>query len=258
LIPPRLFVALAGIAAVYAGASVRAVALLYLGGSLLGLALAATLMVRRVIRPHLTVSPQLWGMLLHAAVPVMLAGAFGTVLLRVDTALLGLFKPTHVVGEYGAAYRFFDALMLVSWSVGAALLPTFARGTRSELRRLFVRVSAFALAFGVAAAIVTAAFARPLVDAVYGSAYAGSITATRLLAPALGLFPVGQIAVVLLLARHRQRVASIVIGLVAAENIVANLFLIPRWSLEGAAFGTSLSQLLVTMPLLTYASREVA
>src|SRR5205085_4405786 len=95
----RLFVAVAGIAAVYAGASVRDVALLYLVGSLLGLALSATLMVRRVVRPRLEVSPSRWGQLLRAAAPVMAVGAFATILLRVDTAMLAFFKPTRVRSE---------------------------------------------------------------------------------------------------------------------------------------------------------------
>jgi len=258
VVPPRLFVALAGIGAVYSGASVRDVALIYLAGSLLGLVLAATLMVRRVIRPRLAITPRLWARLLRAAAPVLLVGAFATVLLRVDTAMLGLFKPAHAVGEYGAAYRFFDAVVFISWSAGAALLPTFSRGAGRDLRGIFFRSSAAALVLGIVPAVVTAAFAKPLVGGVYGSGYSGSITATRLLAPALALYPLGQVAGVLLLARHRQRAVSIVVGLVAAENIALNLFLIPTWSLDGAALGTSLSQLLLTVPLLVYASREVA
>src|SRR5205823_4481412 len=124
VIPPRLFVAVAGIAAVYWGASIRGVAFLYLVGSILGLVLAATLMVRRVVQPHLVVDARRWGSLLRAAVPVMLVGAFAAILIRVDTAILAFFKETDVVGEYGAAYRFFEAVVFLSWSAGAALLPT--------------------------------------------------------------------------------------------------------------------------------------
>jgi O-antigen/teichoic acid export membrane protein len=66
------------------------------------------------------------------------------------------------------------------------------------------------------------------------------------------------VSAILLIARRRQRLVAMATGLAAVQNIVTNLFLIPRWSLDGAAFGTSLSQLLLTLPLAFYALREVA
>src|SRR5439155_26682809 len=56
--------------------------------------------------------------------------------------------------------------------------------------------------------------------------------------------------------QSRQRVLSFVYGFVAAENILANLVLIPLWSLKGAALGTSVSQLLMTATLVYFARRE--
>ena len=44
-------------------------------------------------------------------------------------------------------------------------------------------------------------------------------------------------------------------GVVAFENIVANFILIPWLSLNGAALGTSISEALVTVPLLVYGAR---
>lgn len=259
LIPPRVLVAATGIAAVYAGASVQTVALIYLAGSVAGLALAAGLMMRRVIRPRLSITPGSWMMMLRSAVPVMLTGAFAAVLLRVDTAMLAVFEPARTVGEYGAAYRFLDAVIFVAWSLSAALLPTFARSAGGRaIRPMFVRASHAALGIGLAAGLVAALLARPLVEVLFGPDYSGAVTATRLLSPALALYPLAQVSAILLVARRRQRLVAVAIGLVAVENIVANLFLIPRWSLDGAAFGTSLSQLLLTLPLAFYALREVA
>ena len=259
VVPPRVLVAATGIAAVYAGASVQTVALIYFGGSVVGLALAAGLLTRRVVRPRLSITPASWTMMLRSAVPVMLVGAFAAVLLRVDTAMLAVFEPARTVGEYGAAYRFFDAVIFVAWSLSAALLPTFARSAGGgSVRPLFVRASHAALGIGIVAGLVVALLARPLVDVLFGPDYAGAVTATRLLSPALALYPVAQVSAILLVARRRQRLVAVAIGLAAVQNILCNLFLIPRWSLDGAAFGTSLSQLLLTLPLVFYALREVA
>ena len=46
-------------------------------------------------------------------------------------------------------------------------------------------------------------------------------------------------------------------GLIAVENILLNLVLIPAYSVNGAAIGTSLSQILLTVPLLVFCTRAV-
>jgi O-antigen/teichoic acid export membrane protein len=56
-------------------------------------------------------------------------------------------------------------------------------------------------------------------------------------------------------AQDRQVALAIVYGLVAVENILANLVLIPAFSLQGAAAGASLSQALLAVPLLILARR---
>jgi O-antigen/teichoic acid export membrane protein len=90
---------------------------------------------------------------------------------------------------------------------------------------------------------------------VYGNEYATAANALRLLAPAIALYPVAYVAASLLVSQHRQRTMMIVYGLVALENILANFVLIPWLSLDGAALGTSLSQLLVTVALIVVAQQ---
>jgi O-antigen/teichoic acid export membrane protein len=95
--------------------------------------------------------------------------------------------------------------------------------------------------------------AGPLVRTLYGSDYEEAANALRLLAPAIALYPVCYVTGSLLVSQHRQKAMLIVYGLVAVENVLANLFLIPWLSLEGAALATSSSQVLVTVALLAFA-----
>jgi O-antigen/teichoic acid export membrane protein len=95
--------------------------------------------------------------------------------------------------------------------------------------------------------------ADPVVRTLYGPDYAEAADALRILAPAIALYPVCYVAGSLLVSQHRQRAMLAVYGLVAAENILANLVLIPWLSLEGAALATSTSQVLVTVALLAVA-----
>ena len=257
LITQRLVGNAIAVAALLAGAGVVTVAAIYLGGAVLAFLIAFGLMVRYVVRPRLRIEPRIWGALMRAAIPLGLAGVFGTVLFRVDTAMLAVYEPKSVVGEYGAAYRLFEATLFLGWASGAAFYPVYSRLERPELARVFERsikvVAAASFPVGVGAAVL----ARPAIRLFYGSGYDQAIDALRLLGPAIGFYGIAFLAGLLLASRHRQRILTLIMGVAAIENILGNLVLIPAFSLNGAAAGTSISQVLVAAPLLVACSRAV-
>ena len=256
MIAQRLVTAVVGVAALLAGAGVVAVSAIYLGGSVLALALAATLLFRRVVRPRLEIDARRFWPLMRVALPVGIAGVFGTILFRVDITILAAFEPDSIVGDYGAAFRLFEATLFLSWAVGTALYPVLSRlrpdGNPSSglvFERGLKLALAATLPLGVSAALV----AEPLVTFIYGADFAPAGDALRLLAPAIALYPVTHLAGVLLLSQDRQIALAAVHGIVAAVNVAANVVLISVFSLEGAAAAASLTQLLLAVGLLAAA-----
>ena len=104
-----------------------AVAAIYTAGSILGFALALWFLVRRIVRPRVLVDWRMWWPLMRAAAPIGLAGVFGAVLARADTAMLAAYDSATVVGNYGAAYRLYETTFFLAWGVGAAVYPVLAR-----------------------------------------------------------------------------------------------------------------------------------
>ena len=254
-IPQRLLTAFVGIGLLFAGVGVEGVALLFVVTAATALMVALSLLFSRVVRPKLTFQIASWRGLMWAAVPLGIVGVAALVLFRVDTVMLAAFEPSAVVGNYGAAYRLFEATLFVSWAVGAAVFPVFSRlKLTSEPSAGFVYerslklLTALTLPFAVAAAVL----ADPLVHFVYGHQYDEAVTALRLLAPAIALYPFAYVGGDLLVAQMRQRVVGIVYIALALENILLNLVLIPTWSLNGAAVGTSISQFLVAASLVYF------
>ena len=96
-----------------------------------------------------------------------------------------------------------------------------------------------------------------MVDTLYGEQYQEGVSALRLLAPAIALYPLCYLGGYLLVSQHRQRVLTVVYGVVALENVLLNLVLIPTLSLDGAALGTSISQLLVAVAFVAASQRAV-
>lgn len=251
LITQRFVTAIAGITALKLEADVVAVSALYLAGSVVGLALSLVLLARYVWRPVPVLEPRRWPLLMRAAVPIGLAGVFGTVLFRVDAAMLTWFESDRVVGLYGGAYRLFESTLFLGWAVGAALYPVLSRlvGDAKGSSQVFARGIKLALVLSLPFAVGAGVLAEPLVTTLYGASFEDAGRSLQLLAPTIVLYPLSYLALTLLVAQRRHRFVTIVLGLVAVENVLANLVLIPWLSLEGAALGTTISQLLVTTAL---------
>jgi O-antigen/teichoic acid export membrane protein len=260
LISQRFATAAGGIAALLHGAGVVAVSAIYLAGAALGFALALVFLVWKIARPVLRVEPRRWGPLMRASLAIGIAGVFAIILFRIDTAMLAAFEPKDVVGDYGAAYRLLEATLFVAWSVGAAVYPVFSRRTVTSVPPVglvFQRSLKLSIALTLPLAAGALILAGPLIRLLYGSSYGGAETALRLLTPAIALYPICYVTGYLLVSQDRQRVLTWVYGLVALENFLANLVLIPWLSLNGAALGTSISQLLVTIAFVAFAQRTV-
>jgi O-antigen/teichoic acid export membrane protein len=258
LLIQRVASALGGIAAVLAGAGVVAVAALYAAG----VALAFIWTARRVTaraRPRFSIAVPSARTLFLESLPSGINVMLSTVLFRIDTLILAMVKGTVAVGLYGAAYRLFESTLVLSYAVAVAMLPTLSRLSRSSAPPL-------AEAYGAGAKVIAttlmpigctfALFAEPLIHTLYGAEYAPATTALRLLGGAAALYGFSHLGLYVLIGQGRQRSVPWITACVAALNLSLNLVLIPRFSIDAAAFATSVSEL-VLATLLTGAALRV-
>lgn len=91
---------------------------------------------------------------------------------------------------------------------------------------------------------------------IYGSAFEGSVTSLRILAPVLILRAGDTLWGSLLLAADHEHRFLMALAAGAGINVLLNLLFIPRWSLNGAAVATLVSELAV-MLLLAGGSRAL-
>lgn len=259
LLAERWVLAVGGIAALLAGASVVAVGAVFLAGAVGALALASVLL-RRATPVRWELDPRSWWPLMRAAAPLGVAGLFGTVLFRVDTAMLAAFTAADVVGNYGAAYRLFETTLFVSWSVNTAFFPVFsrlARGDRAEAARTFEQAVKVAVLAVLPVATGFAVLAGPVVRVVFGADFEAAPDALLLLAPAVACYPVSYLGGYLAVSHDRERTLTALYGAVAAGNIALNLVLIPAYSLRGAAVSTSVSEAVALVGVLAIVRRAV-
>jgi O-antigen/teichoic acid export membrane protein len=192
-----------------------------------------------------------WPTLLKAAAPLALATVLIALYFRVDMVVLARLKPAADVGQYGAAYKFLDTLLLVPALVMSVLQPVIARSavaSDDRLRRRYHRSLQLMAVAGLGIAVLGAMTGPRALPARPGfEAYEGAGRALAVLSVAAALSFVGTVVQATLVATHRQRQLLYVAGAALAINIVLMVSLIPPYSYMGAAWATVLTEVAVLL-----------
>ncbi|MBW4655247.1 MAG: oligosaccharide flippase family protein [Kaiparowitsia implicata GSE-PSE-MK54-09C] len=171
---------------------------------------------------------------------------------NVDKTMLTRLGTLQATGVYAAAYRLVDvAFTPVLSLMSAAYAKFFKQGERGitgsvALARRLVPIAAL---YGLAAAVALL-IGAPLVPFILGSDYAESVGALRWLAPLLVLQSVQFFAADTLTGAGFQGFRSGLQVVAASFNFLLNLWLIPAFSWQGAAWSSLASDGLLTVSLM--------
>ncbi len=203
-------------------------------------ALIGTLLVVRRAQPQAVAIRSLLGV----GGPLAGLAALNIGLATIDVVAVSYFRGAAEAGHYTAAAR----LAFISTSVlvvaNAVLQPRIAAlwelGLRSHLRRLLGVTTAMLAAAAVVVAGILVVGAQPLLS-VFGGEFEAAVVPMRVLA--IGQFvtlasgPVG--AVLLMTGNSRRQIEATVVAVVV--NVIADLVLITRFGVVGAAVATALA-----------------
>jgi O-antigen/teichoic acid export membrane protein len=248
----RIVSTVLAVAAVAAGGGLVVVCLTYLAGSVGALAFAAALL-RRAFAPIdvRAVSRAEARELARKGGPLGLAGILNTGVFRIDSVLLQAIRGAVEVGLYGVAYRLFESLLFLAWSLGNAALPRLSRGRQpSDLRRLLVVTVAAALAFYLAFVAAVPFASTWIVTTLFSARYEDAAPAVALLIGATAPYAVAYLSRIAAIALGLMREVAVIAAMTFALNVGLNLYAIPEWGFEGAA-GVTLATALVEAILLT-------
>jgi O-antigen/teichoic acid export membrane protein len=258
LILQRFVTAAAGIAALVAGAGIVPVAVIYLGGSLLGLAYVTRALIRREIRPRRELSVPRARAVAKESVPFGLKLVFSTAIFRIDSTILSLMKGGAAVGLYSAAYRALESTLFVVYGFEAALFPTFSRLRRDSeppVGSIYAVALKAVLALMTPIGLVFLVYSGPILRLLYGHDYGAAATAMAWLGGAAALYGVSFISSSLVVAQGAARQVAWATGIIMVENVVLNVIVIPHYSLNGAAAVTTITEITQAIVLGTLALR---
>lgn len=217
-----------------------------------------TSMFRYGMRIQLRFDAGQWWIWLKESIPLAIGFGLVNLYYKLDLVMLSQLDTLAAVGRYGIGYKFADlasylpeALLIPVLTLMVAAWPDRVADVRRHFQQSFVLLFVAALAVGVGFALV----AGHAIDILYGSRYASSADAARLLVAGACLQFFSLLCVVTLISVGRNRPYAIagLIGL--ALNAALNFALIPAFSFNGSAVATVITEAVVVTLLLLALAR---
>ncbi|MCE7897835.1 hypothetical protein DCC61_00220 [Candidatus Microgenomates bacterium] len=168
---------------------------------------------------------------------------------KLDTILLGVYRPSSEVGEYGFAYRIFDVILVLPVFVMNSLYPLMLRNKKNLLNTTLFSLGTLGTIAGSATYILA-----PLILLIKPGLTI-SLESLRLLSLSLPLFYLTAPLMWHLIAKNRERQVLITFLLSTILNLSLNLALIPYYGASAAAIVTGLTELFIFLSLLYYSLR---
>ncbi len=191
--------------------------------------------------------------------PAGVAMTAASVYFYIDGALIRPLVGVEAVAQYGNAYRLMTFLLMVPVLFSQVILPVYSRlweSGRDSLRPFFVRTTRFLVALGAPLTATLWLVGPDLMRLVFPPEYAAGARSLQILSLAVVCIFSAYPHVMLLLAAGEQRLMMRISLTGAALNVVANLWAIPRFGIEGAACVTVATEAFILLASAACAARR--
>jgi O-antigen/teichoic acid export membrane protein len=235
----NVVLAVAAITALATQHSAEGLAIAFVVGGATKLALGC-IAARRVVAAG-SVRVRLVRVMLRHSLPFAAAAIASFLYFRVDVVLLGILSSARSVGEYAAAYRILDGVILLPGAMAYTLFPEWVKrpSDLTQMRLVMRMMVAAALAIG----FCLFSWADLLMRSLYGGQFLAGATVLKISAVALPFLFIDVLAVWVAYAHLRERAVIIIGSASFAVNLGLNLLLIPRYDIRGAAVATVVSEI---------------
>jgi O-antigen/teichoic acid export membrane protein len=164
--------------------------------------------------------------------------------------LIFLFLGKEETGVYVAAFKLIESLALILASIRGALFPTLSRAflaNPKDLHRIWERVVRILFLITIPISVITVTLAPQLIPILFGANFKVSVLVLQILAAPFLFLVLNEFITYLLLAVNETKSVIKIAIAGAMFNIIANILIIPRMGITGAAVVAGLTELLVLL-----------
>ena len=159
---------------------------------------------------------------------------------RADSFIVNAVDGVRATGIYSVTSGLAETLWYVPNALGTVMFSR-AVDPKADAGRIAAVLTRTTIAVALVTAVPAFALGPRLVRLVYGSAFSDAGVALRLILPGIVAYSVVAVLSRYIVGRGRPGVGTLVLLAGLALNIVANLILVPRFGINGAAASSSIS-----------------
>jgi O-antigen/teichoic acid export membrane protein len=170
--------------------------------------------------------------------PFAVSTALSPIFARFDVLQLSYFKGNVEVGYYEIASTLFYRLNVLARFYNLAIMPLIANQypiIGDKVVGYVKQALKYQTVIGAPLTAISLILGGPLIVAVYGGNFQASVLAFQIMSTAIYLRLVDNTLGVTLTAMNMEGPRTVAVAVLAAFNVVANLFAIPRYGYLGAA-----------------------
>ncbi len=160
---------------------------------------------------------------------------------RLDFLLCNIYLDARAVGHYSIATLIGEVLWFIPNTLAVVLLPQTSRSEKERSENLTAQVCRLTFFSSIALSLAIVIGAPLFVRLVFGEAFSPAVRSIQLLLPGMIMESGTRILTGFFVGRGLPLTTSISAGLVAASNLLINLWCIPRFGIEGAAVAATIS-----------------
>jgi O-antigen/teichoic acid export membrane protein len=241
VVADRVLLLVFSAAALFGGMGLKGLVVAFVAARIVALLVAGAITQTRLGGIGVRFERHTWWELQTTALPL---GVFLVVLnlySYVDSVMLGVMRTDVETGLYTAAYRVYEGMSYAPSVIAAVLTPRLSGlfvTDRPQHRRLALAGLLGSVALGFLLAAVAYGFAAPIMTLLFGRPFVLAAAPLRILCLGLVfLFAIWVLhAVAISMGHERLLLKTGLTGLVV--NVGLNLYVIPRYGANGAAFAT--------------------
>ena len=198
--------------------------------------------------------------LYRTMLPLLWINLATTIYFRSDLILLrSLGVPDNVIGQYAAAHRLIEAVILVASPISIIIFRKvrLLHDDRPLLIKFIIKSLLICILFGLASLTLIESLANPLIRLAYGTQYAQASALLSILGWMVMLLIPNAVLTQVALALNLERSYALIATFAAIGNMSLNLIFIPEFGVVAAAYVSVATELTLLIGLFYVIFKKV-
>ena len=167
--------------------------------------------------------------------------------------MLSIMDGARSTGYYNVAYKVLESFIFFPAMLVGLFLPIMSRKAKEgilELRKIISFLINIIILFSIPTVVGGILLSSSIINIIGGIEFLPATTTLQILFVAIGIISISTIFSSAVIVLNIQKKAVKIYGIGFIFNIIANLILIPKYSYNGAAYATLVTEIIIAIALI--------